>query len=91
MATITIKRRGETQTYESRKVYASVYSAGLNAHYGEKKSEQIAEEIEKRVTNWVKKHPHIKSSNIRDCIIEELSKIGEDDVALLYKHHLDVN
>lgn len=91
MVTITIKREGETQEFDSRKVYASVYSASLNASYGEKKSEQIAEVVEKKVTNWVKAHKHINSHHIRDCIIEELYKMEEEDVASLYKHHLDVN
>ena len=91
MVTITIKRDGQTQHYDSRKVYASVYNASLNAHYTDKKSEEIADIIENKITKWVKKTHHLNSHQIRDQIIEELYLIDEKDVATLYKHHIDIN
>jgi transcriptional regulator NrdR family protein len=91
MTVITIKREGETQEFESKKIYASVYSASLNAHYAEKKSEDLAQQIETKIIAWVKAHSHVNSHQIRDRIIEELCKINEEDVATLYKHHLDLS
>ena len=42
-----VKRHGTKEGYDDRKVYASVYSAALNCHYGEKKAETIAHDMTK--------------------------------------------
>ena len=83
-----VKREGRKEAYDERKVYASVYSAALNCHYGEYKSENIAKGVLKKINAWIKKRKSVNSSEIRDKVIETLH---DGDVILMYKHHLDLS
>ena len=83
-----VKRRGHQEHYDERKVYASCYAAALNCHYDEKKSEKIAKGIAKKITSWIKNKPVVTSDEIRDKIIDSLK---DEDVKLMYKHHLDLS
>ena len=42
MAHIIVKRHGHTEDLDDRKMYASVYSAALIAHYDEHAAEKLA-------------------------------------------------
>ncbi len=86
---LTIKRKSNIEEYDEKKVYASVYAAALNSHYSEEKSEKLADVVSKRVTKWTKSHSHIDSKDIREQIIINLKKLDKD-VAVMYKHHLDL-
>ena len=88
---ILVKRRGHAENYDNRKVYASVYSASLNCHLSETQAEEIAERISNDIDVWVRKKDHITSDYIRDKIIETLKEEGKKDIALMYKHHLDLS
>jgi transcriptional regulator NrdR family protein len=85
-----VKRRGHKVSYDSRKVYASCYAAALNCHYGELKSEKIAKYVTTKINEWIKNKATVDSEEIRDRIISILN--GKDkDVALMYKHFLDLS
>ena len=85
--TVIIKRRGRTQVYDEKQVYASVYSAAIICEYSEKKAESIALKVMKSVNYWVKKHKkNISSANIRQQVIRVLKDL---DVRIIYKHYLD--
>ena len=86
-AKLVIKRHGHTEHYDEKKVYASVYAAALNCHYPEGQAEQIASYVMGRINAWVHKRTAIDSREIRNQI---LSDIYDEDVALMYKHHLDI-
>ena len=81
-----VKRRGHSEVYDEKKVYASVYAAALNCHYSEIESEKVAKPVMQRVNKWVMSKKIITSDEIKHQIIAYLGK----DVALMYKHHLDV-
>jgi len=83
-----IKRKGQVENYDPKKVYASCYAAALNAHYSEKEAEKLATEVTKKINAWIKTKKRVSSSDIRHQIIMNIPDPG---VALLYKHHLDVN
>lgn len=85
-----VKRRGFNEHYDEKKVYGSCYAAALNCHYGEKKSEEIASKVTKKVTLWIKGKSFVTSDEIRDQIVNVLSDIDKD-VAIMYKHHLDLS
>lgn len=82
-----IKRKGHTEHYDERKVYASCYAAALNAHYSEPEAERLAAQVTKKVSNWVKKKDAVSSDDIKHEIIMH---IPDPAVALLYKHHRDL-
>jgi len=85
-----VKRKNIQELYDSKKVYASVYAAALNCHYGERKSEKVALDVMKKINSWVKSRKVINSTSIRDEVLKELDKIDKD-VALMYRHHLDLS
>ena len=92
MAKIThvVKRRGHKEKFNKLKVYASVYSASLNCHHSEIDSEKIASHIANKIAKWVVHKKLVKSSDIRNEVIKHLK--GKDkDIALMYKHHLDLS
>ena len=83
-----VKRKGHIQHYEERKVYASVYAAGLNCHYGEQKAEKIAKQVAKKITNWIKGKKKVSSLDVRKQVIKALN---DKDVKLMYESHLDLS
>jgi len=82
-----VKRHGHEEIYDSRKVYASVYASALNCHYSESASEFIAERVTSHVDKWIATKTAVSSEDIRECI---LKNINDADIALMYKHHLDL-
>ena len=83
-----VKRRGQRERYDERKVYASIYAAALNCHYTEQKSEKIAKDITKKIKSWIKTKKDITSEEIRDQILKH---IKDKNVKLMYTHHLDLS
>ena len=86
-----IKRKGNKESYDEKKVYASVYSAALNSDCSEKKSESIALIVMGKCSKWIKKESKdrcVDSENIRDFVLKTLK---DKDVKLMYKHHLDLS
>jgi len=82
-----VKRHGHNEKFDSKKVYASVYAAALNAHYAEKDAEKLADTVMKKVSTWAKKEDAIFSIEIRYQILKHIS---DPEVALMYTHHLDI-
>ena len=48
MRVYIVKRHGRKEKYDGEKVYASVYAAALNAHYKERRAEQLAARVMKK-------------------------------------------
>lgn len=82
-----VKRRGHTEKFDEKKVYGSVYAACASAHCAEMLCEKTAEEITKRVKQFIKKKKEVHSGEIRRKIETELKKIDEE-LAFFYEHHL---
>lgn len=91
--TVIIKRRGHSEKYEERKVYASCYYACKNAHLHDKECERIASRVAKRITKFVRgrsKKQRVTSTDIFDKISKELRK-EEEDAGFLYATHRDIS
>lgn len=89
--TITIvKRQGHRETYEERKVYASVYAACLAAGEPESAAERISSAVSRNVTRTVAEWKVIKSDQIFRQVIVELGKISPKAV-FLYENHRDLS
>ncbi len=84
---LVVKRKGHIEHYDEKKVYASVYAAALNCHYTEKQSEKVALRLMKKINAWVEGRTVVHSNEIKEHII---SLLDDKDVALMYKHHLDI-
>ncbi|NQZ84289.1 MAG: hypothetical protein HRU03_01100 [Nanoarchaeales archaeon] len=89
--TYTVKFEGEKECYESKKVNKSIYNAALSSGITQKEAHEIADKVEERITIWAKEKPQITSHKIYKKIFEELCELGQDDIAILYEHLIDVN
>jgi len=85
-----IKRRGKTQDYDERKVYASCYRGCMNSHIPKEKSEEIADQVTKKVTEWINSKETTDSQEIFYKVIELLNQINKD-AAFMYKTHRDIS
>ncbi len=85
-----VKRKGHTEMYDERKVYASCFFACRNAHLSERKSEGICSRVSAAVTKWISKKKIVFSPEIFAIITEELKKHNED-AAFLYETHRDIS
>ena|SRR3989338_8782114 len=85
-----VKRKGHTEAYDERKVYASCFFACRNSHLGEKESEGIAGKVATAVTKWVDRKKFVSSDVIFRILAEELRKHNED-AAFMYATHRDIN
>ena len=84
MKSVIIKRKGYKERFDERKVYASIYSACASAHYHEDRCEKIAEEITKKVKNFIKNKKEIQSIKISNKIEAELKKKNKE-LAFFYE------
>ena len=82
-----VKRKGHTEKFDDKKVYASVYAACASAHYHEGKCEQMSSMVLKSINNFVKGKKQISSGQIRKKIMLELKK-KDGDLVFYYEHHL---
>jgi len=80
------------EEFDEKKIYASAYSACLNCHLGEKKSEQIAQKALTEVKAALLKNStqNISSSHLSILVHAALKKQNED-AAFMYSTHLDLS
>ena len=85
-----VKRKGHTQEFDEKKVYASVYSAAMANGLGEKESEKLAEKITRQIKKWVDKKKSINSKDIFKQVVSLLKK-EDKEAAFLYETHRDLS
>ena len=85
-----IKRRGQKQEFDERKVYASVYAACLASHTSHEEAEATANLVSREVKRWLDKRQDITSNQIFNKAWEELKHLNKD-AAFMYKTHRDVS
>ena len=82
-----VKTKGHTEDFDERKVYGSVYAACASAHYDEEQCEKNADEITRKIKNFIKNKKRIDSSEIRKKIENDLKK-KDEELAFFYEQHL---
>ena len=50
---LVVKRKGSKERFDERKIYASCYSACLNAKLDPLRAEHIAEEVTEDIRDWI--------------------------------------
>jgi len=85
-----VKRKGHSEAYDSRKVYASSYAACRNAHLSEQLSENIAQTVADRLDKWIAKKTDVSSQEIFEEIIAVLREL-HPDAAFLFETHRDIS
>ena len=82
-----VKRKGHSEEFDERKVYASVYAACASAHYEECDCESTADKVTKTVQKHIKTKKAISSIALRKKIESELKK-KDKELAFFYEQHL---
>lgn len=83
---LVVKRSGEDEAYDERKLYASIYLSLRVANENDKKSEVIAAEIVKILSRWMNGKSHVTAHDIREHAAHHLSEYNPT-ASYLYKHH----
>lgn len=89
---VVCDRQGEKESFSDRKLYASVYHPARECHYSEQEAEELANEVTESVIDWIEDHDDdvITTKELREQVIDELNDLNEN-VAFMYKSHLDIN
>ena len=86
MKNLIVKRRGHTETFDERKLYASVYSALLALRTPTGEAELVAAEVTNRVKQWLEGKREVTSRDIQ-LRTEMHFKVLNKDAAYLYNSH----
>lgn len=85
-----VKRKGHTEEYDERKVYASSYAAVLNVHETQRVAEEIAGKVSKDISSWIKDKKEVSSNQIFEEVTNSLAKYNKD-ASFMYNTHRDVS
>ncbi len=85
-----VKRKGHTEKFDERKVYASCYAACMTCGLHENGCEIIASNVSKEIKKWVRKKKHVTSNQIFRKVVSHLKKVHKP-AAFMYETHMDVS
>lgn len=81
-----VKRHGHTESFDERKLYASIFSACQAVREPEGSAELIADKVANDVKQWLTKKHEVTSNDIRVVAARHLQSY-HPDAAYIYKHH----
>lgn len=87
---LIVKRRGHTESFDSRKLYASIYAACRSVEMKEIEAEQIAEMISKQIEKDISKAKAVSSDHLFKLAASHL-KAHHPEASYMYIHHRDVS
>lgn len=88
--TTIVKRRGQKQEFDERKLYASVYSACLSAHVSHEEAESIANLVCREIKKWLTNKVEVTSDEIFQQAGKELEHLNKA-ASFMYLTHRDVS
>ena len=85
-----VKRKGHTERFDERKVYASCYAACLSAHMHHHHAEKVCEKVVVGIKKWIATKKEVTSSHI---FLETAKLIRKHDknAAFMYATHRDIS
>lgn len=89
MVTI-VKRRGQRQDFDERKLYASLYAACLSAHVKHEEAESIANLVCREIKKWLHNKEEVTSDEIFKQAGKELEHLNKA-ASFMYLTHRDVS
>lgn len=87
---LIVKRRGHTEPFDARKLYASIYAACRSVEMKEPEAEQIAEKISREIEKEILKAKAVSSDHIFK-LAANLLKAHHPEASYMYRHHRDVS
>lgn len=85
-----VKRKGHKESFDERKVYASVYSACLAVRIQDEEAELMANLVSREVKKWFEERGEVSSKDISEQVEKELKHLNKT-VAFMYSTHKDVS
>jgi len=83
-----VKRRGHTEPYDSRKVYASVFAACLSVREPAGSAELVADKVVEDVNHWIQKKHEVTANDIRRQAAKHLNVYNPDAGYMLLHHRV---
>ncbi len=84
-----VKRRGETEEFDERKVYSSCYASCLSASIPHMEAEKICAKVTTEIRSWAHKKVMMTSDEIFRKTIQALKK-HSTKAAFMYETHRDI-
>jgi len=83
---LVVKRSGQDEKFDEKKLYSSVYASLITCHTPHKEAELISDEVTKLIKRWALKKSHISSHDVR---VESAKHLREYNhlAAYVYIHH----
>jgi transcriptional regulator NrdR family protein len=81
-----VKRKGHTEPFDERKVYASVYAACQAVREPAGSAELVAERVLIDIKHWIDKKHEVTANDIRRQAAKHL-KAYNPDAAYIFLHH----
>ena len=85
-----VKRKGHTEPYDEKKIYASCYFACMSANVPEQKAEKIAKDCMKKINNWMRNKEQVTAHQLYAVTVKELKK-RDKNAAFMYETHMDLS
>lgn len=86
------KDNGTKEGLDEGKLWNSLYYPAREAHYGEEEAVNLADKAKHSILDWIRDHEDsvVTTKEIREKA-EDVLKGLDEDVALMYDKHLDIN
>ncbi len=85
-----VKRKGHTEIFDERKLYASVYASCMALRMADEEAETIAQMVTDEVLEEIKNNKEISSGDLQNAATKSLKKY-HPDASYLYKTHKDLS
>ena len=85
-----VKRKGHSEEFDERKVYASCYAACLSSHVPHMDAEKICEKVSKEIKAWARKKKVVSSNDIFKKVAAAIKRHNEN-AAFMYETHRDIS
>ncbi len=85
-----VKRKGHTEYFDARKIYASVFSACMCLRMHDSEAELIADMVSHEVENMVKDKAEVSTQVLHKLVAETLIKY-QPDAGYMYDTHREVH
>lgn len=83
-----VKRKGHTEPYDEKKVYASVFAACQSVREPAGSAELIAEKVMRDVNDWISQKHEVTSNDIRRQASKHLNAYNPDAGHMLLHHRV---
>lgn len=85
-----IKRKGKIETFDERKLYASIYAALIALRITDEQAETISDLVSHSVIKDILHRHEISSGELHKIVVEHLKKYNPE-AAFIYETHRDIS